>query len=103
MNKKNKNNKTDANQQIDANTTKGQAQNELETCKKLSIEYLNNWKKERADFINYKKDEAKRMETFVGFANEGLILEFLDIIDNLDLAAKHEASAESIKQIIKKT
>ena len=103
MNKENQNNKTDANQQIDANTTKEQTQDELETCKKLSNEYLNNWKKERADFINYKKDEAKRMETFVGFANEGLILEFLDIIDNLDLAAKHEASAESIKQIIKKT
>ncbi len=76
---------------------------ELEVCRKQGEEYLNNWKRERADFINYKKDEAKRMEAFVGFANENLILEFLDIIDNLDLAEKHEVSVDSIKQIIKKT
>lgn len=76
---------------------------ELEVCQKQGEEYLNNWKRERADFINYKKDEAKRMEAFVGFANEGLILEFLDIIDNLELAAKHDISSDSIKQIIKKT
>lgn len=89
------------------NDTKQEEKNneteELEICKKQAEEYLNNWKRERADFINYKKDEAKRMEMFVGFANESLMLEFMDIIDNLDLAAKHEISAESIKQIIKKT
>src|SRR3989338_11195706 len=104
MNEENKNNNpADANQRIDTNTANEPMQDELEIYKKQTEEYLNNWKKERADFINYKKDEAKRMETFVGFANEGLILEFLKIIDNLNLAAKHEASAESIKQIIKKT
>lgn len=35
-------------------------QDELETIKKQAEEYLNNWKRERADFINYKKDEAKK-------------------------------------------
>ncbi len=33
---------------------------ELEICKNQAEEYLNNWKRERADFINYKKDEAKK-------------------------------------------
>lgn len=77
--------------------------NELEKCRKQAEEYLNNWKRERADFINYKKDEGKRLEEFVKFANESLILEWLDIVDDLELAAKHEANPESIKRIIKKT
>lgn len=76
---------------------------ELEVCQKQSEEYLNNWKRERADFINYKKDEGKRLEEFVKFANESLILELLDIIDDLEMAVKHEANTESIKQIVKKT
>lgn len=62
---------------------------ELEKAKKQAEEYLNNWKKERADFLNYKKDEAKRMEEFVKFANESTILEVFDLLDNLEMAFKH--------------
>lgn len=54
---------------------------ELEECRERTDEYLNNWKRERADFLNYKKDEAKRMGEFIKFANEGLVLELLDIIE----------------------
>ena len=61
---------------------------ESDACKKQAEEYLNNWKRERADFVNYKKDEGKRMEEFVKFANESLILELLDVVDDLYLAAK---------------
>lgn len=40
------------------NNNKKENQNtELETCKKQAEEYLNNWKRERADFVNYKKKE----------------------------------------------
>ncbi len=63
---------------------------ELEKIKTRAEEYLNNWKRERADFINYKKDEAKRVEEFVRFANEALVLELIDILDNLELGLKHE-------------
>lgn len=65
------------------------ASEEVEVIDKAE-EYLNNWKRERADFINYKKDEAKRAEEFVRYANEGLILELIDILDNLELGLKHE-------------
>jgi molecular chaperone GrpE len=49
-------------------------------------EYLNNWKRERADFVNYKKDEAKRMAEFIRFANESLIIELTEVIDDLIIA-----------------
>lgn len=77
-------------------------ESELVKCKKQAEEYLNNWKRERADFINYRKDEAKRMVEFVKFANEGLILEIVEIIDDLETAAKHNPESTGLKQILNK-
>lgn len=64
-------------------------------------EYLNNWKKERADFINYKKDEARRIEEFARFANEDVILEVMEVVDDLELAVQ-EYKNIGLEQIIKK-
>ncbi len=81
---------------------------ELEKIKTQAEEYLNNWKRERADFINYKKDEAKRVEEFVRFANEALVLELIDILDNLELGLKHEPTdllkklSKDFEQLLKK-
>lgn len=61
---------------------------QFEECQKQRDEYLNGWKRERADFLNYKKDEIERIEGFIKYANEGLILKFLLILDNLYLAEK---------------
>jgi len=75
---------------------------ELEVCKKQAEEYLNNWKRERADFINYKKDEAKRLEEAIKFGNEVLLLEMIEIADDLEAGAKHQPENEGIAQISKK-
>lgn len=64
-------------------------------------EYLNNWKRERADFLNYKKDEARRIEEFARFANEDVILESMEIVDDLELAVQ-EYKDIGLEQIIKK-
>ncbi len=40
-----------------------------------------------AEFENYKKRMARERSEFVKFANEGLILEFLPVLDNLERAA----------------
>lgn len=63
-------------------------------------EYLNSWKRAQADLDNFKKDEKKRAEEFVKFSNENLILEVLDVVANLELAAKH-ISDEGLKITIK--
>ena len=64
-------------------------------------EYLSNWKRERADFLNYKKDEARRIEEFARFANEDVVLEIMEIVDDLELAVK-ELKNKGLEQIIKK-
>lgn len=75
---------------------------EAEKYKKQADEYLNNWKRERADFINFRKDEAKRMEEFVKFSNEGLILEIIEMIDDLEIAAKHQNEKDGLNAILNK-
>ena len=62
---------------------------ELEQLKSKSEEYLNGWKRERADFMNYKKDEMERIGQLVKYANEEIILNILPILDNLSLAEAH--------------
>lgn len=74
---------------------------ELEICQQKVEEYLNNWKRERADFLNYKKDEKKRLEEFVKFANEAVILEAIEILDDLEKAAK-EIKNEGLNQVLNK-
>src|SRR3989344_2436144 len=61
-------------------------------------EYLNNWKRERADFINYKKDEAKRMDEFLKFSTEGIIMELIDVIDGIGVARNNLPRVEELRE-----
>lgn len=74
---------------------------ELAKAKSQAQEYLDNWKRERADFLNYKKDEAKRLEEFVKFANEAVVLEVIEVLDDLEKAAK-EINSDGLNQVLKK-
>ena len=62
---------------------------EIEQLKIKADEYLNGWKRERADFLNYKKDEMERIGQLVKYANEEIILKLLPVLDNLCLATNH--------------
>ena len=74
---------------------------ELEKLKQQAEEYLSNWKRERADFVNYKKAETKRLEEFVKFANVGLILEAIEILDDLEITSRHSQD-EELSRVLKK-
>ena len=52
-------------------------------------EYLNGWKRAKADFINYKKRQEEAIAMFRKYAREDFILEFLPIIDHFNEAVKH--------------
>ena len=62
---------------------------DLENAKAKCEEYLNGWKRERADFLNYKKDEMERIGQLVKYSNEELILKIIPILDNIYLAESH--------------
>jgi molecular chaperone GrpE len=58
-------------------------------------EYLNGWKRERADFLNYKKDEGERISNMADYAQREMILRMLPIVDNISRAAQHIPEKES--------
>jgi molecular chaperone GrpE len=59
---------------------------ELQGAQKQRDEYLAGWQRARADFMNHKKEERERMQEFIKFAEEELLVELLPVIDNLELA-----------------
>jgi len=68
--------------------TAEELQKKLAECEKLKDEYLAGWQRERADFLNYKKEEMERIGDILKYANEGLILKILPILDNFEIAEK---------------
>jgi len=79
---------------------------ELEQLKAQCDEYLNGWKRAKADYINFKKETESRQQMLFEFANATLLAEFLPIYDNLKkaiLVAGEEKNnwLEGIKQIKK--
>ncbi len=57
----------------------------LAKCEKEREEYLNGWKRARADFINYKKEETDRFREFAKLSNEALISELIAVLDSFNL------------------
>ena len=74
---------------------------ELEEKDKLVKEYLSRLQYLQADFENYKKRSLKEKENYIKLANELLITQMLDILDNFERAiefAKQTANKEPITQ-----
>ena len=61
--------------------------------------YYDQYVRAHAEFENIKKRLEKDKADFVKYANEGLLIEFLPIIDNLEMAEKHIAEAKDFKAV----
>ncbi|TSC82378.1 MAG: molecular chaperone GrpE [Parcubacteria group bacterium Gr01-1014_20] len=57
----------------------------LEQAEKEKNEYLLGWQRAKADFINYKKEELKRLEEIAKYGLEDLVGELVTVMDNFDL------------------
>ena len=63
-------------------------------CGSEKKEYLDGWQRAKADFINYRNDEGKRMEDMARFVTTGLIQDILPVLDSFDLAVGHGLPSE---------
>lgn len=72
---------------------------EIEQCKKEREEYLNGWKRAKADLINYQKDEAKRFEEVIKFSNAAMVKELISVLDSFSLALKNGKADKGIYMI----
>lgn len=58
----------------------------IEELEKQRDEYLDGWKRAKADLINYKKEENERFRNLAKFSNEILMRELIIILDSFNLA-----------------
>ncbi|MDO8490146.1 MAG: nucleotide exchange factor GrpE [bacterium] len=76
-------------QQDDLGGAEVDIQKELEECRKQSEEYLNGWKRAKADYVNFKNDQEKRSRELAQFASMSTLLGYIPIVDNFRMAFEH--------------
>ena len=59
---------------------------QLKECEKLKNEYLAGWQRARADFLNYKKEEERRLGDFSDYINRNFVFELLPVLDSFQRA-----------------
>ena len=64
-------------------------QTELESAKKQAEEYLNGWKRAKADYLNREREIEKEKVQWIKFANLELILNLLPILDSFEQSIKN--------------
>lgn len=69
---------------------------DLKQVKKEKEEYLTGWQKERADFINYRKQEDDRKTMFSESMRERILSRFLTVVDSFNLAFANKESWEKV-------
>lgn len=58
----------------------------LQECEKEKAEYLAGWQRCRADFLNYKNEELKKIEQLKEYLKGEIFLKILKIFDNFERA-----------------
>src|SRR3990167_1596198 len=72
---------------------------EAEKLKQERDEYLNGWKRAKADLINYQKDEGKRFEEMMNYSREMVIGDLVPVLDSMELALKAEPQNDGLQRI----
>lgn len=70
----------------------------LKQCQKEKQEHLETSQRFRADYINLKQSVEKAQTEIVKFANEGLVLELIELADSFDMAFVDRAAWETVPE-----
>lgn len=65
-----------------------QPQEDVAKLKEERDQYLAGWQRAKADFINHKKDELKRLSDISKYGQEDLMRELITVMDNFDLGLR---------------
>lgn len=72
--------------------------NEIENLRKQTDEYLNGWKRAKADYLNLKKDMEEQGRKIKEWMSKMFLLPLLEIVDNFNRAGVLDAGVENIKK-----
>ncbi|HEY4478245.1 MAG TPA: nucleotide exchange factor GrpE, partial [Candidatus Paceibacterota bacterium] len=57
-------------------------------------EYLDNWQRDKADFINARKRDEEAQKDFLRFSNENIITELIPVLDSFNMAMGNKEAWE---------
>lgn len=72
---------------------------EADKLKQERDEYLNGWKRAKADLVNYQKDESKRLRDAMGYGVEIVMRDLILVLDSFALAETAGKEDEGTKAI----
>jgi molecular chaperone GrpE len=58
--------------------------------------YLNNWQKDKAEFINARKRDEESKQDFLKFAKQNVVEDVLPVLDSFEMAMANKASWENV-------
>ena len=70
----------------------------LKVCEKERMEYLTGWQRAKADYINARKDDEKRREEIIRYANGSLIEDFIPALDGFEMAMNNKETWNSVPE-----
>jgi molecular chaperone GrpE len=80
----------------DLKATLKKLRKDLKEAREKEKEYLTNWQRERADFVNYKKDEDSRRASYSSHARERFAEDLLPVLDAYDMAFQNKEAWEKV-------
>jgi molecular chaperone GrpE len=80
----------------DLKATLKKLRKDLKEARAKEKEYLLSWQRERADFLNYKKEDLARRGTFISSVKEGFVEELLPVLDAYDMAFSNKEAWEKV-------
>ena len=81
---------------------KKESEEKLLLCEKERDEYLNGWKRAKADMINAKKEWEDQLKSLNDFIKSGLVKDFLPVLDALE-ATQDIPGWQEIKKLAEDT
>lgn len=80
----------------DLRATLKKLRKDVKEAKKEKEEYLGNWQRERADFANFKREEADRLVRAENRGKEKLVESILPALDSFDMAMANKEAWEKV-------
>ncbi|MCK5059916.1 MAG: nucleotide exchange factor GrpE [Candidatus Pacebacteria bacterium] len=76
----------------------GKLKERLRKCEEEKNRYLILWQKDKADFINARKDDEKRNLEVIKYAKESLVVEIFPVLDSFNMAMQNPVWNEVSKE-----
>lgn len=73
---------------------------ELETTKALAEEYLNGWKRAKADLVNFQKETEKQKQEWIKFSTSSIVLTILPIYESIEKLTQSVEDSEIKKEYL---